>query len=549
MSNIKLKDHNWDTTGIYDSVLGKTQRQINENTKSSLSVKSNTIGKFWAIGYWASSDGSCNTSSNKWLRTNHNVDSDITEIKCSNDYKMYLLGYNEHTYVGEWNGITFRTPAETSDATTYFNLQSIREAYPAYTMRISVTRNDNAKINFDDACENILITKPLPVINNNIIEINSGNIANGKYWENGSIKQTGAKDYNANVFNKRVSNINFFRFITPVVIKPKTGFWFSVSVFELDGTFVMGSPEWIACPYIFSNPNKLYRVNIRPENDDIELYPSNIANYIESSPYYISSFESISADCMNVKVAAHRGYSFIAPENTIPAFRIASQYGFKYVEFDVRYTLDGIPVILHDTTINRTGRNLDGTALSSNINIANINYANLANYDFGIWKGTQFSGTKIPTLNEALYCCKVYNLHPYIELKKEHTYTSSDISEIINLVKQNGMDENVTFISDSLPALTELKNQLDTVELGYAGTIAEAETLKTGKNRVFMSFKYNADFSAAVAAGFQVELWGADTLSAVDSITNNGFDVLVTTTLLPSQVNALLIDKFRRVIG
>ena len=50
----------------------------------------------------------------------------------------------------------------------------------------------------------------------------------------------------------------------------------------------------------------------------------------------------------------HRGYSTVAPENTLPAYKLSKKMGFDYVETDVCFTSDNIPVLLHDGTIDRT---------------------------------------------------------------------------------------------------------------------------------------------------------------------------------------------------
>ncbi|MBQ0070817.1 MAG: hypothetical protein KBS81_03020, partial [Spirochaetales bacterium] len=49
----------------------------------------------------------------------------------------------------------------------------------------------------------------------------------------------------------------------------------------------------------------------------------------------------------------HRGYNTVAPENTLSAFRLSKEKGFTQVETDVAFTLDGVPVLLHDSTIDR----------------------------------------------------------------------------------------------------------------------------------------------------------------------------------------------------
>jgi glycerophosphoryl diester phosphodiesterase len=53
-------------------------------------------------------------------------------------------------------------------------------------------------------------------------------------------------------------------------------------------------------------------------------------------------------------VIGHRGASGTAPENTIPAFELALAEGADGLEFDVRLSADGEPIVLHDSTLNRT---------------------------------------------------------------------------------------------------------------------------------------------------------------------------------------------------
>ena len=93
-----------------------------------------------------------------------------------------------------------------------------------------------------------------------------------------------------------------------------------------------------------------------------------------------------------VKAVAHRGYSSTAPENTLPAYKLAKQNGFNYVECDVSMTSDGVPMLLHDATINRTS-NGSGT-------LSQMTYAEVREYDFGSWKSSAYAGTVIPTFEE-----------------------------------------------------------------------------------------------------------------------------------------------------
>ena len=99
---------------------------------------------------------------------------------------------------------------------------------------------------------------------------------------------------------------------------------------------------------------------------------------------------------------SHRGGVFYTPENTMPAFKAAFESGFEQIETDPQYTKDGVIVLMHDSTINRTCRNADGTPIEKPIVVRDTTYEELMQYDAGIHKGEAFKGTKIPKLEELL---------------------------------------------------------------------------------------------------------------------------------------------------
>lgn len=93
-------------------------------------------------------------------------------------------------------------------------------------------------------------------------------------------------------------------------------------------------------------------------------------------------------------VHAHRGASAYAPENTIPAFRLAAALGSGAVENDIHLTADGNIVVCHDDDISRTS---NGRGF-----ISQMTFSQLRQYDFGSWRGDEFRGTTIPSLEEFL---------------------------------------------------------------------------------------------------------------------------------------------------
>ena len=103
-----------------------------------------------------------------------------------------------------------------------------------------------------------------------------------------------------------------------------------------------------------------------------------------------------------MKFRSHRGGVYYTPENTMPAFRAAFAAGYESIETDPQYTRDGVVVLMHDASINRTCRNADGSPIERPVYVANSTYEELLSYDAGIAKGEAFRGTKIPRLDELL---------------------------------------------------------------------------------------------------------------------------------------------------
>lgn len=99
---------------------------------------------------------------------------------------------------------------------------------------------------------------------------------------------------------------------------------------------------------------------------------------------------------------AHRGVSTECPENTMPAFLLAIDQGYAAIELDPLVTRDLQVVLHHDATINRTGRNADGSEISEQLAVADLTYEELLAYDFGVFKHPKFAGTKLPLLKELL---------------------------------------------------------------------------------------------------------------------------------------------------
>lgn len=220
---------------------------------------------------------------------------------------------------------------------------------------------------------------------------------------------------------------------------------------------------------------------------------------------------------INVKAINHRGYSAGAPENTLPAYVMSKKKGFTYVECDVSFTSDGVAVLLHDNTIDRTS---NGSG-----NISSMTYSKVSQYDFGSWFSSEYTGVKIPTFTQFITLCKRLGLHPYIELKSNGSYTQEQITQIVNEVKKCGMEGKVTYISFSSAFLEYVKNADTSARLGYListltdDALSGALALKTETNEVFMDLKLanlkSSHITSCMTNNLPLEVWTVNTESEI----------------------------------
>lgn len=187
----------------------------------------------------------------------------------------------------------------------------------------------------------------------------------------------------------------------------------------------------------------------------------------------------------------HRGYNKVAPENTLAAFRLAAEMGYKAVECDIRFTKDGVPVVIHDSSVTRTSNvAIVETELfgAKKRKLSELTFDEVRQLDFGSWKAEAYAGEKIPSFQEFLELCKQYGLHPYIELK-----SNGDLPLLYSMTVSTGMQNQVTWISFDINLLNRMKHISSTAELGWLrsglinpSTIAGARAIQLPTNKVYL---------------------------------------------------------------
>lgn len=134
-------------------------------------------------------------------------------------------------------------------------------------------------------------------------------------------------------------------------------------------------------------------------------------------------------------IFAHRGLHAVAPENTMAAFEACVNNGLS-IELDVYLSSDGVPVVIHDGTLDRT---TNGTG-----RVTQTPFAALRRLDAGSWYDKKFSSQRIPTFEEVLAMIqkkdKARAVHIAINMKE----ISPGIEEkVVRLVERFGMLDRV----------------------------------------------------------------------------------------------------------
>lgn len=145
-------------------------------------------------------------------------------------------------------------------------------------------------------------------------------------------------------------------------------------------------------------------------------------------------------------VFAHRGYSSVAPENTIPAFEQAIKIGSDGIELDVQLSADEEIIVFHDTNLMRT-TNADGK-------LSDFKFSELKKLDTGSWFSDGHKGVTIPSLEE-VFDIVPKNIIINIELKSNSTQTYILPKKVVELIKKRNNQEQILISSFSVNMLKE----------------------------------------------------------------------------------------------
>lgn len=221
----------------------------------------------------------------------------------------------------------------------------------------------------------------------------------------------------------------------------------------------------------------------------------------------VSTATSGASGTPKVNLIAHggmSGLSVFAPFDTLPAYRLAGEYGYFGAETDLVETKDGYWVLCHDEILDNY---TNGTGNISDYTLAELKQldASKMSWNYG-WKDVP-----LPTLDEFLEVCVQYGMRPFLEIKP--TIVSDDgLKSIIGAIQRHMSIFDVTIMSFNVSILRRLRvinEQVSMALLTFAvneGHIVEAQAL--GRCMLNVRSDSNPELVRnAVIAGLDVGVW------------------------------------------
>ncbi len=227
-------------------------------------------------------------------------------------------------------------------------------------------------------------------------------------------------------------------------------------------------------------------------------------------------------------VIAHRGDSMSAPENTLAAYQMAYEANAEMIETDVNITKDGHLVIIHDGTLDRT-TNFTGY-------VHDYTLVELRKADAGSWFSPEFTGERIPTIEEAMEFAKKSGIYMCFEVKGRGSPRSLDIAtRLIETIRKYDAFES-TFLSsyyhDSLAAAKKMAPQLmlaperlpDDVEPDIPEALRQAKELGAEVLQLHYKYLYPEVIKAMREADIALWVWPTTTEDEITPALATGAD-------------------------
>lgn len=240
-------------------------------------------------------------------------------------------------------------------------------------------------------------------------------------------------------------------------------------------------------------------------------------------------------------IIGHRGASVHAPENTLAAFQTALDVGADGVEFDVQLAKDGVPVVIHDDSLRRTGLRDERVADLTSRQLARIDVGSWFNAKYPKRARPEFAGEGVPTLSRLLKLLKPSNGTIYIELKCDESNYKPLAAAVCGVVRDSPMLPRMIVKSFKLAALPEVRHLLPEVQTAALFEPSIMTILRRRKHVIAMAREFGAHQISlhyslatrkltllAAEAQMPVTIWTADDPKWIERCRQRGIGALIT---------------------
>jgi len=216
-------------------------------------------------------------------------------------------------------------------------------------------------------------------------------------------------------------------------------------------------------------------------------------------------------------VVAHAAGNGLGPENTIPTIQNSVALGTSWVEIDVRMTMDGVPILMHDPDVDRT---TDGTGL-----VADLTLAEIKALDAGSYFGPEFAGTQVPTLEEAIPEVML-GATPLLDIKDSQI--APDIAAVLATLGINGSD--VVFWANTPAEVSAVQAEVPAgiiyyqISSGDETKVENAAALGVDGISMLWSILSPSMIEAAHTNGLVATVWGTNNLQNMATAMYWGID-------------------------
>ncbi|MDD3336031.1 MAG: glycerophosphodiester phosphodiesterase [Eubacteriales bacterium] len=224
-------------------------------------------------------------------------------------------------------------------------------------------------------------------------------------------------------------------------------------------------------------------------------------------------------------IFAHRGFSGQYPENTMLAFQKAIELGAHGIETDVQLSKDGIPVLIHDETLNRT---TNGSGYVRDFTLKELQQLDAR------WKfGNSVPLQTIPTLEEYLEYMSTKNFITNIEMKTSVYDYPGLVEKVVPMVEKFGLTDRIRYSSFNHYTMLQVKKACPKAQCGLLLDCWIVGIGEYGKRLGMQTINGNVSYfskeiiSEIQQAGMQAFVWTANEPDQIRSLLRDGVDVLI----------------------